>query len=58
MNKDAFEILLDDGAAHVMGDGLVVVDQVDASAPCGAPGRCNRVVLSRGCLEALLAAMS
>lgn len=57
MSKDAFEVHLEDGTAQVMGDGLVIVDQIDASAPVGSPGRHNRIVLSRGCLEALLDAV-
>jgi hypothetical protein len=57
MSSNAFEILLDDSTAQLLGDGLVAVDQIDPSAPVGSAERNNRVVLSRKGLEALLAAI-
>jgi hypothetical protein len=57
MSRNEFEILLEDGTAQLLGDGLVAVDQIDATAPSGSTHRHNRVVLSREGLEALLAAI-
>lgn len=57
MENTALSLVLEDGTAHLMGDGLIVIDQVDRSAPAGGKGRHNRVVLSEADLAALLQAL-
>lgn len=47
----ALSVDLEDGRAELMGDGMVVVDQLDPTQPKG--GEHQRVVLSDGDLERL-----
>lgn len=52
------DLLLEDGQAIMMGDGMVAVIQIDPSVPKGRPGRQNCVILSREDVTAILAALS
>lgn len=57
MENPALSLALEEGTAHLMGDRLVVVDQIDSSAPEGSKARHNRVVLTQADLAALLRAV-
>ena len=52
------DLLLEEGQAIMMGDGMVAVRQVDESALPGQYGRQNCVILSREDVVAILASLS